>query len=109
LLGCVTRITEVKIMSPSAAIDPNAIRDRAYARWQARGCPVGSAEHDWLEAERELARERRDSVESAAAEQAPPSSSAPSSKPPRPTLKREPVARPAKPAPKHAGGKSAAR
>jgi hypothetical protein len=95
-------------MSPSAAIDSNAIRDRAYARWQERGCPAGSAEHDWLEAERELARERLGSVESASAEQAPPSS-APSSKPPRPTLKREPVARPAKPSPKHTGGKSAAR
>jgi hypothetical protein len=96
-------------MSPSAAIDPNAIRDRAYARWQERGCPVGSAEHDWLEAERELARERLGSVESASAEAAPASSSAPSSKPPRPTLKREPVGRSAKSAPKHTGGKSAAR
>src|SRR5215831_21328149 len=33
LPGCVTRIVEVKIMTPSAAIDPCAIRDRAYARW----------------------------------------------------------------------------
>ena len=96
-------------MSPSAAIDPNAIRDRAYARWQERGCPAGSPEHDWLEAERELARERLVNVEAAPVEQAPPSSAAPSGKPPRPTLKREPVSRPAKPAAKHAGGKSAAR
>jgi uncharacterized protein (DUF697 family) len=27
---------------------------RAYARWQARGCPIGSPEEDWLEAEEEL-------------------------------------------------------
>lgn len=40
------------------AIDPEAIRRRAYARWQERGCPAGSAELDWLEAERELSRAR---------------------------------------------------
>ena len=27
---------------------------RAYFRWLERGCPAGSAEEDWLEAEREL-------------------------------------------------------
>ena len=28
----------------------------AYALWQQRGCPVGSAETDWLEAEQQLSR-----------------------------------------------------
>lgn len=26
----------------------------AYALWQQRGCPIGSAETDWLEAEQQL-------------------------------------------------------
>lgn len=37
-----------------AVIDPKAIRQRAYERWQRRGCSQGSPEGDWLEAEREL-------------------------------------------------------
>ena len=28
----------------------------AYVLWQQRGCPVGSAETDWLEAEQQLSR-----------------------------------------------------
>ena len=28
----------------------------AYALWQQRGCPAGSAETDWLEAEQQLSR-----------------------------------------------------
>lgn len=28
----------------------------AYALWQARGCPVGNSEEDWLQAEQELRR-----------------------------------------------------
>ena len=28
---------------------------RAYERWQHTGCPSGSTEHDWVEAERALA------------------------------------------------------
>jgi len=30
----------------------------AYALWQQRGCPEGSAEYDWIEAERELSSSR---------------------------------------------------
>ena len=26
----------------------------AYALWQSRGCPMGSAEQDWIEAERQM-------------------------------------------------------
>lgn len=32
------------------------IAQLAYTLWQQRGCPIGSAEIDWLEAERQLSR-----------------------------------------------------
>ena len=41
-------------MREHAVIDQNAIRRRAYERWQERGCPIGTADGDWLDAEREL-------------------------------------------------------
>jgi hypothetical protein len=31
-----------------------SIGELAYHLWQARGCPEGSAEQDWLDAERQL-------------------------------------------------------
>ena len=34
--------------------DENSIRVKAYELWIARGCPEGTAEQDWLEAERQL-------------------------------------------------------
>jgi hypothetical protein len=34
--------------------DEQDIADRAYQRWVDRGCPQGSPEEDWFEAEREL-------------------------------------------------------
>lgn len=34
--------------------DDRSIGELAYQLWQARGCPQGSAELDWLEAERQL-------------------------------------------------------
>lgn len=39
-------------------LDRDEIALRAYALWQGRGCPSGSAEQDWLEAEHQLRRER---------------------------------------------------
>jgi hypothetical protein len=36
-------------------LDEDAIRAKAYELWLERGCPPGSAEDDWLEAERLLA------------------------------------------------------
>jgi hypothetical protein len=42
------------MMRQHAVIDQNAIRRRAYERWQQRGCPVGTADGDWLDAEQEL-------------------------------------------------------
>ncbi|MDP9087992.1 MAG: DUF2934 domain-containing protein [Pseudomonadota bacterium] len=35
--------------------DRRSIGELAYQLWQARGCPQGSAEQDWLEAERQIA------------------------------------------------------
>jgi hypothetical protein len=83
-------------------VDPSRVRDRAYARWQERGCPEGTAEQDWSEAEQELAEraEREGTAPNAPLQPtsiAPPS--APAServKPPRPTLKRSPGARAAR-------------
>ena len=49
-------------MSQNAAIDLHAIRQRAHRRWLERGCPTGSAEQDWLDAERELAAESQASA-----------------------------------------------
>ena len=42
------------MMREHAVIDQNAIRRRAYERWQQRGCPIGTADGDWLDAEQEL-------------------------------------------------------
>jgi hypothetical protein len=90
----------------SVVIEPSTIRDRAYTRWQKQGCPEGTAEQDWIEAERELSEQTAsEGVAPAAVPEQPPSiapaapPSAPTSKrakPPRPTLKRSPGARAAK-------------
>jgi Protein of unknown function (DUF2934) len=34
--------------------DNRSIGELAYRLWQSRGCPDGTAEEDWLEAERQL-------------------------------------------------------
>jgi hypothetical protein len=38
----------------SIPTDNETIRRRAYELWQARGCPIGSAEEDWFTAEKQL-------------------------------------------------------
>jgi hypothetical protein len=58
-LGSVQRNTtsaapREKIQSPSQ----QDIANLAYALWQERGAPDGSAEKDWIEAERRLQREQ---------------------------------------------------
>ena len=78
-------------------IDPSKVRDRAYARWQERGCPEGTAEQDWIEAERDLSEQAGREAPAPSPAIAPPS--APASErvmPPRPTLKRSPGARAAR-------------
>lgn len=82
------------------AIDPVLIRDRAHARWLARGCPQGAGDQDWLEAERELQREAAVSAQQNAAlaraaggGDPAPLSPRPQLQPPRPRLRRSPTAR----------------
>lgn len=93
-----------------SVVDPSRIRDRAYARWQERGCPEGTAEQDWFEAELELADQlTRETPRPPAPVLKPPAASAarapvtlpaspaaPRLRPPRPTLKRSPGARTAR-------------
>jgi hypothetical protein len=38
--------------------DHDQIAALAYALWEARGCPEGSPEDDWLQAEQELTASR---------------------------------------------------
>lgn len=91
-------------------VDPSRIRDRAYARWQERGCPEGTAEQDWFQAELELSEQlARETPRPPAPVLRPPAPSAarvpvplpanlaaPRLRPPRPTLKRAPSARTAR-------------
>jgi hypothetical protein len=44
-------------MTVPLGIDAQAIRRRAHELWQKRGCPTGTPELDWLEAERQLRAE----------------------------------------------------
>jgi hypothetical protein len=39
---------------PDQDRDREAIEKLAYALWEKRGCPAGTAEADWFEAERKL-------------------------------------------------------
>jgi len=45
-------------LSPKSGVlqdfDAERISQLAYSLWQQRGCPTGSANEDWLEAERQL-------------------------------------------------------
>ena len=44
----------MEIQGTHEKLDQALIADRAYQRWVERGCPLGTAEQDWLEAEKEL-------------------------------------------------------
>jgi hypothetical protein len=44
----------VKTGETPVPTDHRSIGELAYQLWQARGCPQGGAEQDWLEAERQL-------------------------------------------------------
>ena len=77
-------------MSQFASIDVQAIRRRAHERWLERGCPTGSPERDWLEAEREL-RAEADRAEPCAAPLAPAVEPSPMAETaPSPTRRRAP-------------------
>lgn len=41
-------------MQDKPMIDDSRIRDRAYAIWEAEGCPDGCAERHWQQAEDDL-------------------------------------------------------
>ena len=43
-----------KHAGPPEGPDVEAIKARAYQLWCERGCPLGSADEDWHQAEREL-------------------------------------------------------
>jgi len=43
---------DVPVLMPG--IDENQIARRAYQIWEQRGCPTGSSESDWYQAEEEL-------------------------------------------------------
>ena len=39
-------------------LTPDTIAERAYLKWQARGCPVSDGREDWFAAQSELELER---------------------------------------------------
>jgi hypothetical protein len=41
--------------SATAAPEPGHVAELAYTLWESRGCPIGSPEDDWFQAEHELA------------------------------------------------------
>jgi hypothetical protein len=49
-----TTMTDEEHASHGQLPTHNEIAERAHERWLQRGCPSGSNEEDWLEAEREL-------------------------------------------------------
>jgi len=73
--------------------DHRSIGELAYRLWQARGCPEGTAEQDWLEAERQLAGEVRSPEVRLPDVGLPADSAAPQSPPPPPTPSKERSAR----------------
>jgi hypothetical protein len=77
-------------MNPSDVVDRSAINERAYLHWLQRGCPNGSPEYDWFEAEQELLREHVASAAAPAASEAvtPSVASEPASAQEKPAAKR---------------------
>jgi hypothetical protein len=62
-LNVTLELGEHALRSAAMHSDPRSIGELAYRLWQGRGCPDGTAEQDWLEAERQLAGETRLPVE----------------------------------------------
>lgn len=44
----------VETARPHAVSDCEEVRELAYSHWEARGCPEGSPEEDWFQAEQDL-------------------------------------------------------
>jgi hypothetical protein len=60
-----------------------SVRELAYQLWQARGCPNGTAEQDWRDAEQQLATPRDAAPEAAASKVAAPKATAPKNAAPK--------------------------
>ncbi|MGH9656682.1 MAG: DUF2934 domain-containing protein [Bryobacteraceae bacterium] len=60
-----SKATKVNIEDTLKRPDQDSIAARAYERWRQRGFPEGSAEEDWLEAERELDMSEAEQMEAA--------------------------------------------
>jgi hypothetical protein len=60
-------------------LDENALKSRAFELWQSRGCPLGSPEIDWYEAQQGLAALLDDRAHPEAIEQRTESSGEPES------------------------------
>ena len=58
------QVTEHFDESPDTLLTHNDIAVFAFALWEARGCPEGSPEEDWFQAEQELSLKRKPSVKS---------------------------------------------
>ena len=46
--------TDTSTSQTTASPTPQDLASLAYALWEQRGCPFGSPEADWLEAEKQL-------------------------------------------------------
>lgn len=71
-----TDLTQAETTRPAAGdlyafteTDSKHLTELAYQIWQERGCPHGSPEDDWFEAERRLAREMQSGDQSDSAGQ----------------------------------------
>jgi hypothetical protein len=70
-----------------------SIGELAYSLWQSRGCPEGSAEKDWLDAEKQLKTVQRTAEPRGTfSASAPPASAPPASAPPASQRAEEPAA-----------------
>ena len=49
-----TKTESLDKSAPTEVSEPVNQQERAYGLWQARGCPDGSPEVDWCQAEQEL-------------------------------------------------------
>jgi hypothetical protein len=83
-----TRTVTPQAAQPSAApkITHDRIAMRAYEKWMQRGCPHGTDQQDWLDAEAELKAELNRTASASAARPA---------TPPRPAATPQPAPAPA--------------